>query len=113
VSAYLVDDLLEVNATPLPFSNAVEDGRDIPPKAAAAIKKMLMSRQVSLVVISSSTFDSPAQKLLERNWPNIPTVTVDEVLLQDADTFQWRGGYFDYVDQAISDLAFFNGSDNK
>jgi zinc/manganese transport system substrate-binding protein len=111
VAAYLVEALGEIDRTPAAFSRAVEEDRDIPPAAAAEVKRLLASNQVSLIVFNSATAGSQAEKLLSENSKHIPATQIDELLMQDPDTFEWWGDYFDYLSSAIQMLAIFNGVD--
>jgi zinc/manganese transport system substrate-binding protein len=109
VAAYLADELGVVDATPIAFSRAVEEGRDIPPAAANQVKQLLASGQIKLVIYSSATVGSQAQKIFNTNQQHVPAVEIGELLLQDPDTFEWTGDYFTYLSSAIKSFEFVSG----
>ncbi len=113
IGGYLADALGIVDATPSAFSKAVEEGRDIPPQAAMQVKSLLKSGQIDLLVYSSATVGSQAQKLLNTNQQNVPATQIGELLVQDPDTFESMGGFFDYLLSSVEDFSIMKGVGGK
>ena len=105
IGAYLADALGEIDATPTAFSKAIEEGRDIPPAAALQVEHLLKSGKIDLLVYSSATVGSPAQKILNTNQQQVPATQVGELLMQDPDSYEWSGDFFSYLSSSIADMA--------
>lgn len=79
LTAYMVHNLGMVNATPKNFSDAIENGTDASPSALEKIKKLILGKQVSAVIITKQTGSS--QSLLIQSWASaarIPVISFSE-----------------------------------
>lgn len=97
---YLVEDAGFTNVTPAEFSEAIEEDRDVPPKVMQEAIELIKSGKVGAILINSSTQTSQIESLLSVN-PNVPNYAFSELLVQDPDTLEYDGGYFELLDSAI------------
>jgi zinc/manganese transport system substrate-binding protein len=109
VAAYLAEALYVVDATPMAFTKAVEEDRDVSPETAKELKQLLASGEVALLVFNAATFGSQPQKLLESSGQDVPATEIGELLPQDPDTFQWSGDFFDYLKNSIYAFGLMKG----
>jgi zinc/manganese transport system substrate-binding protein len=101
---YLVEDSGYRNITPSEFSDAVEEDRDISPAVLEEATALIKSGSVGAILLNSSTQTAQIAALLAIN-PKIPNFAFSELLLQDPDTLEYDGGYFEMLDAAIDTLV--------
>jgi zinc/manganese transport system substrate-binding protein len=101
---YLVEDSGYRNITPSEFSDAVEEDRDISPAVLEEATALIKSGSVGAILLNSSTQTAQIDALLAIN-PKIPNFAFSELLLQDPDTLEYDGGYFEMLDAAIDTLV--------
>ena len=97
---YLVEDAGYKNATSAEFSEAVEEDRDIPPAVMKEAMDLIRRNGVGAIFVNSSTQTSQIESLLSAN-PEMPVFGFSELLIQDPDTLEYDGGYFEMLDSAI------------
>ena len=101
--AYLVEDAGYQNLTPSEFSRAVEEERDVPPQVLSEVSKLIKSGGVDAIYVNSNTQTAQINSLLSLN-SKIPNFEFCELLMQDPDTLEYSGGYFELLDGAIKML---------
>jgi len=101
--AYLVEDAGFEDLTPVEFSNAVEEERDIPPTVMKEVTDLIKSGQVQAIytVNRSQTFQVDSLLSIDTK---IPVYGFSELLMQDPDTYEYYGGYFELLDSGIKTL---------
>jgi zinc/manganese transport system substrate-binding protein len=98
--AYLVEDAGYIDATPEEFSEAVEEDRDVPPAVMKECTDLIKRGGVGAIFVNSSTQTAQIETLLSSN-PEMPVFGFSELLIQDPDTLEYDGGYFEMLDSAI------------
>ena len=98
--AYLVEDAGYIDATPAEFSEAVEEDRDVPPAIMKEATDLIKRGGVGAIFVNNSTQTQQIETLLNLN-PAIPVLSFGELLIQDPDTLEFDGGYFEMLDSAI------------
>ena len=101
--AYLVEDAGFRDVTPVEFSRAVEEERDIPPAVLEQAKHLISSGQVGAIYLNNSTQTTHIEALRSVN-SNVPNYAFSELRLQDPDTGKYQGGYFELLDAAIKEV---------
>jgi zinc/manganese transport system substrate-binding protein len=102
--AYLVEDAGYQNLTPAEFSKAVEEELDVPPAVLKEAIDLIKSGSVDAIYVNANTQTSQINSLLSLN-TSIPNYEFGELLVQDPDTLEYTGGYFELIDGAIRMLA--------
>lgn len=97
---YLVAAAGYQNLTPVEFSKAVEEERDVPPIVLADVMKLIKAGGVDAIYVNSNTQTAQINSLLSLN-PKTPNYKFGELLNQSPDTLQYEGGYFELLDGAI------------
>jgi zinc/manganese transport system substrate-binding protein len=97
---YLVEDAGFRNATSKEFSEAVEEDRDVPPAVMKEAIDLIKRGGVGAIFVNSSTQTAQIETLLSAN-PDMPVFGFSELLIQDPDTLEYDGGYFEMLDAAI------------
>ena len=100
---YLLEDAGYENLTPEPFMEAIEEDTDVPPAAMQESKDIMASGRVDFVCLNESTKTPQIEELLKAN-TNVAVFGFGELLIQDPDTLEYDGGYFEMVDAAIMAL---------
>lgn len=100
---YLVEDAGYQDLTPIDFSKAVEEDRDIPPTVLKAATDILKSGQVDILCVTVNT-ETAQIKALENF--NVAEARFSELLNQHEDTYEITGNYFDMLDNAIGMLGY-------
>lgn len=101
--AYLVEDAGYQNLTPDQFSEAVEEERDVPPQVLSDVSKLIKAGGVDAIYVNANTQTAQINALLSLNY-KIPNYEFGELLIQDPDTLEYSGGYFELLDGAIKML---------
>jgi zinc/manganese transport system substrate-binding protein len=90
VPVYLLDACGLVNRTPAAFSEAVEDGTDVPARVLAQTLDLFTARQVDVLVYNAQTTGPQTTKVLAAaRAAGIPTVPVTETLPADMTYLSW------------------------
>lgn len=97
---YLVEDAGLKNVTPKEFSEAVEEDRDVPPSVMKEATDLIKRGGVGAIFVNNSTQTQQIESLLNLN-SAIPVLSFGELLIQDPDTLEYDGGYFEMLDAAI------------
>jgi zinc/manganese transport system substrate-binding protein len=100
---YLLEDAGYENLTPEPFMEAIEEDTDVPPAAMQESKDIMASGRVDFVCLNESTKTPQIEELLKAN-ANVSVFGFGELLIQDPDTLEYDGGYFEIIDAAIMAL---------
>ena len=100
LAEYLIEDAGYIDATPKEFSEAVEEDRDVPPAVMKECTDLIKSGGVGAIFVNSSTQTAQIETLLSSN-PEMPVFGFSELLIQDPDTLEYDGGYFEMLDSAI------------
>jgi zinc/manganese transport system substrate-binding protein len=101
--AYLVEDAGYLDATPEEFSEAVEEDRDVPPAVMKEATDLIKRGGVGAIFVNSSTQTAQIETLLSSN-PEMPVFGFSELLIQDPETLEYIGGYFEMLDEAIKSV---------
>lgn len=100
---YLLEDAGYENLTPEAFMEAIEEDTDVPPAAMQESKDIMASGRVDFVCLNESTKTPQIEELLKAN-SNVAVFGFGELLIQDPDTLEYDGGYFEMIDAAIMAL---------
>jgi zinc/manganese transport system substrate-binding protein len=103
LAAYLVEDAGYIDATPKEFSDAVEEDRDVPPAVMKESTDLIKRGGVGAIFLNSNTQTTQMVNLINVN-PDIPVFGFGELLIQDPETLQYDGGYFEMLDAAIKSV---------
>ena len=98
--AYLAQDAGWIDLTPIEFSEAIEEERDVPPAVMQEATDLIKNNKVGAIYVNGSTQTAQVQTLLSIN-SKIPNYEFSELLNQDPDTLEYNGGYFEMLDSAI------------
>lgn len=101
---YLLADAGCVNVTPVAYSRAIEEERDVPPAVLNEIKKILSSN-IDFLALNSSVTSPQIYALLPDEKSKIPIYGFGELLEQDPDTMEYYGDYLTMLDDAIKMVA--------
>lgn len=101
--AYLVEDAGYQNLTPNQFSEAVEEERDVSPQVLSDVAKLIKAGGVDAIYVNANTQTAQINALISLNY-KIPNYEFGELLVQDPDTLEYSGGYFELLDSAIEML---------
>ncbi|RLK52105.1 metal ABC transporter solute-binding protein, Zn/Mn family [Microbacterium telephonicum] len=99
VPVYLLTAAGLVNATPEAFSEAVEEGRDVPPATLLEAQRILGSGDIAGVIVNAQTGGAETDQVI--GWAgdaSIPVLEFSEILPDGDDYFSW-------MQQNIDDIA--------
>lgn len=99
--AYLVEEAGLIDATPPEFSEAIEEERDVPPAVMQQAIDLIKRQGVRAIYVNSNTQTAQVETLLSTN-TKVPNYAFGELLIQDPDTLEYDGGYFEMLDSAIA-----------
>ena len=99
--AYLAEDAGWTDLTPVEFSEAIEEERDVPPAVMQEASDLIKNNKVGSIYVNGSTQTAQIESLLAAN-KNIRVFEFSELLNQDPDTLEYDGGYFEMLDGAIA-----------
>ena len=97
---YLLEDAGCVNVTPVAYSRAIEEERDVPPAVMNQVKKILQS-DIDFLALNSSVTSPQIYALMPDENSSIPIYGFGELLEQDPDTLEYYGDYLTMLDDAI------------
>lgn len=102
VPVYLLDAVGLQNKTPAEFSEAIEEGSDVPAKVLDATLQLYSTHEVQLLAYNEQTSGPETQKLLDAaKQNNIPVVPVTETLPNGKDYIGWMTANLDAVGAAL------------
>ncbi|MDP9826135.1 metal ABC transporter solute-binding protein, Zn/Mn family [Kineosporia succinea] len=102
VPLYLLEHLGLENKTPEAFSEAVEEGNDIPIKVLDQTLKIFSGGEVKVFVYNEQTSSTETEKLLARaKADGVPTVGVTETLPEGQDYVGWMKANVEAVTSAL------------
>jgi hypothetical protein len=90
--------------TPVEYSEAIEEERDVPPAVMEESKKILAAG-VEFIAVNDSV-SSPQIEELHKSQKNLATFGFSELLQMDPDTGEYYGGYLELIDGALMALRF-------
>ncbi len=99
---YLLDDAGCINVTPLAFSKAIEEERDVPPAVMQQAKKALAVPGTIL----ASNISVTSSQISELESGHVGEFSFGELLPQDPDTGAYGGNYLDMIDGSITMLGW-------
>lgn len=103
VPVYLLDALSLHNLTPAAFSEAVEEGEDVPVGVLAATLDLYGSHQVAALIYNEQTTGATTEQVRQAaEDAGIPVVAVSETLPPGMDYVSWMTANLDAVAQALS-----------
>ncbi|GAA3610301.1 zinc ABC transporter substrate-binding protein [Kineosporia mesophila] len=102
VPLYLLEHIGLVNKTPEAFSEAVEEGNDIPIKVLDETLKIFSGGEVKAFVYNEQTTSAETEKLLaQAKTDGVPTVGVTETLPEGEDYVGWMTANVEAVTSAL------------
>jgi zinc/manganese transport system substrate-binding protein len=102
VPLYLLTACGLVNRTPPDFSRAIEEGRDVPPRALQQALDLFNSHQVRLLADNAQTVDPTTERVLAAaKADNIAVVPVTETLPAGQDYLTWMRSNLAAVQSAL------------
>ncbi|MEY4453290.1 MAG: hypothetical protein RIT51_968 [Actinomycetota bacterium] len=101
---YILEDAGCENVTPVEYSEAIEEERDVPPAVMEESKKILAAG-VEFIAVNDSV-SSPQIEELHKSQKNLATFGFSELLQMDPDTGEYYGGYLELIDGALMALRF-------
>ncbi|WP_427896107.1 metal ABC transporter solute-binding protein, Zn/Mn family [Kribbella sp. GL6] len=102
VPLYLLEAVGLQNKTPAEFSEAIEEGSDVPAKVLAATLQLYSKHEVKLLAYNEQTSGPETEKLLAAaKQNNIPVVPVTETLPSGKDYIGWMTANLDAVGAAL------------
>jgi zinc/manganese transport system substrate-binding protein len=101
---YILEDAGCINVTPLAYSNAIEEERDVPPAAYKEASQVLEAG-VQFIASNQAVRSSQVDRLIATA-KTTPTFGFSELLPQDPDTYEYEGSYLDMIDSALVALSF-------
>jgi len=103
VPGYLFDAMGLDNVTPEAFSEAIEEGDDVPPAALNDTLKLFSEKTVKLLAVNEQT-SSPETEQVQAaaEQAGIPVVGVTETLPKGEDYVSWQQANIDAIQAALT-----------
>ena len=106
VPLYLLENIGLVNKTPDEFSEAVEEGTDVPADVLQETEKLFSDHEVSVLVYNEQTSGPETEAVLKAaQEADVPAVPVQETLPSGKHYADWQQGILDDIDKALSQGA--------
>ena len=103
VPVYLLEAAGLRNETPDAFSEAIEEGGDVPPRALQETLDLLTEKKVKALVYNAQTSGPQTERLKKAAEDNgVPVVPVTETLPQGRDYISWMDGNITALREALS-----------
>lgn len=103
LAEYLVEDAGYIDATPKEFSEAVEEDRDVPPAVMKEATDLIKRGGVGAIFLNNTTQTPQMVNIINVDL-DIPVFGFGELLIQDPETLEYVGGYFEMLDDAIKSV---------
>lgn len=104
---YILEDAGCKNVTPVEYSEAIEEERDVPPVVMGECLRIIRDG-IEFMAVNGSVSSSQIQELQNAE-DGIATFQFSELLQMDPDTGEYEGGYFNLIDGALMALRFDRG----
>jgi len=102
VPVYLIEAAGLVNATPEAFSEAVEEGQDVPPATLLESQQLIRGGGVSLVIINEQTGGAETQAVVdEADGLGIPVIAFSETLPEGETYISWMQANIEAISSAL------------
>lgn len=102
VPAYLLDGVGLTNATPDEFSEAIEEGTDVPPLVLQRVVDLVSSGEVVLLAYNSQTSGPETEKVsAAARDAGVPVLDFTETLPEGEDYLSWMTANLDQVEAAL------------
>lgn len=102
VPLYLLQEAGFTNKTPAAFSEAIEEGTDVPPAVLASTLDLFTSRSVALLAYNSQTASSETEQVRAAAEANdIPVVEFTETMPDGADYVSWMTDNLNAIAAAV------------
>ncbi|MCU1412201.1 MAG: hypothetical protein JWR04_2908 [Rhodoglobus sp.] len=103
VPVYLLQSVGLTNATPEDFTEAIEEGNDVPPLAMQETLALFIDRKVRLLAYNSQTASPETERVrTAAEDAGVPVVEFTETLPAGADYVSWMSGNLDAVATATA-----------
>ncbi|KTR42359.1 ABC transporter substrate-binding protein [Curtobacterium oceanosedimentum] len=103
VPGYLFDAMGLDNVTPEAFSEAIEEGDDVPPAALNDTLKLFTEKQVKLLAYNEQTSSAETEQVKKAaDQAGIPVVGVTETLPKGEDYVSWQQANIDEITGALT-----------
>lgn len=103
VPGYLFDAMGLDNVTPDDFSEAIEEGDDVPPAALNATLKLFTSGEAKLLAYNEQTSSPETEQVQQAaEDADVPVVGVTETLPKGEDYVSWQQANIDAVKAALT-----------
>ena len=101
---YLIEAVGLGNATPSEFSDAIEEGTDVPPLALRDTLALFGGNTVALLAYNGQTAGAQTEQVLKAaQAEGVPVVEFTETMPDDADYVSWMTANLDHVAAAVSE----------
>lgn len=103
VPAYLLDSVGLTNATPDEFSEAIEEGSDVPPLVLRRVLDLIATGDVALLAYNSQTSGPETERVrAAAEDARVPVVDVTETLPDGDDYLGWMTSNLDQIEEALA-----------
>jgi len=103
VPLYLLEEVGLVNLTPEAFTEAIEEGADVPPTALQETLDVIDGGQVVLLAYNSQTASAETERVREAaEAAGIPVVDFTETLPDGEDYLSWMTANLDAIESALA-----------
>ncbi|KAB1662397.1 ABC transporter substrate-binding protein [Pseudoclavibacter chungangensis] len=103
VPLYLLEAMGLENKTPAEFSEAVEEGTDVPATVLQETEALFAQHQVKVLVYNEQTSGPSTDAILNAASTNgVTAIGVTETLPDGTDYVDWMSGYIDQISAALS-----------
>lgn len=102
VPLYLLEEVGLVNHTPEAFTEAIEEGADVPPVALQETLDVIASGEIALLAYNSQTASGETERVREAaEAAGIPVVDFTETLPDGQDYLSWMTANLDAIEAAL------------
>lgn len=99
---YLVEDAGLVNRTPAEFSEAIEEGTEVPARVLVAMVDLVTQHQVEALIYNEQTAGPETERVREAaETAGIPIIPVTETLPDGTDYVGWMDANIDALEEAL------------
>ena len=102
VAVYLLEEVGLDNGTPSGFTEAIEEGADVPPAALQAVLDLIDSGTVTLLAYNEQTASAETERVRDAAFAaGIPVVSFAETLPEGSDYLSWMSANLDALAVAL------------